>query len=94
VGIALFDRWQIDKSVILSVEILESDADLALTLTESALLLSEPDGRAQRVRHARRAYDFIAGMRTEIPLSNADTQELDTKLANLRKRLEDLGEAF
>jgi hypothetical protein len=89
------DSWQPrEKSAILSVDILKIDADLALTFTESARLLSDPDRAAQSVRHARRAYDFIAGMRTEIPPSNTDTQELDSKLATLRKRLEDLGEMF
>jgi len=83
-----------DDSARLSVEILKTDAELALTFTSIALIRSDREAAAQSVRHARRAYDYISGRRTEIHLASADASELDTKLEVLKKRLENLGETF
>jgi len=83
-----------DDSARLSVEILKTDADLALTFTSTALVHSDAESAARSVRHARRAYDFIVQKRTQIAMSDADATELDEKIATVRKRLEELGEKF
>ena len=88
------DWDQRHDSTRLSFEFLKSDAELALTFAISALIHSTPEAAHRSVRHARRAYDYISGRRTEIHLASADASELDTKLEVLKKRLENLGETF
>jgi len=83
-----------DDANRLSVEILRTDVDLALTFTSIVQNRVDREAVGQSVRHARKAYDFVLRKRTEVPISNADATELDKKLAILRKRLEDLGEKF
>ena len=78
----------------LSVEILQSDADLALTFASSALIHSTPEAGHRSVRHARRAYDYVVERRTQVAMTDADARELDEKIAILRKRLQELGEKF
>jgi hypothetical protein len=74
----------------LSVEILLSDADLALTFTEIALNHCDQNSYARTVRNARKAYDTIAAKRSEVAMSADERTELDARLAVLKSRLEKL----
>jgi len=87
--------WQLyRKNPELSLEILKTDADLALTFVRTATLLSDLDAIAQNVRRARRAYDYITEKLAELCLAGSDINDLDSKLVVLRSRLEELGEHF
>jgi hypothetical protein len=78
----------------LSVEILKTDANVALTFTEVAPNHSSAAAKAKTVHLARRAYDYIKSRRLTLPVSDADADELDSKLAIVKQRLEALGEQF
>lgn len=72
-----------------SVAILFSGADLALTFTDIAL---DREWSAQAVGSARRAYENLLVGRSTFSMSEAELSELDFKLTQLKERLKQLGE--
>ena len=78
----------------LTLEVLLTDVDLALTFTDVAHNLSGQGAIEQTVRNARRAYNVISGKRSNLAISEDDSRQLDSKLNLLRRRLEELGEKF
>jgi hypothetical protein len=83
-----------DHRISLTIDILQTDADLAITFTEVAPTHIDVAKKAQSVNRARRAYEYIKSRRFTLPISHADAGELDSKLAILKRRLEALGEKF
>jgi hypothetical protein len=75
----------------LSIEILFSDAELALTFTDIALAHLDRNWVGRTVQHAKRAYESILKGRRHFPLSEDEAADLDSKLALLKERLEQLG---
>ena len=78
----------------MTVDILRADVELALTFTDVARNLSSPNAVAQTIQNARKAYDTISRQRYNLPISQDDSRELDSKLALLQRRLEEVGEKF
>ena len=76
-----------------AVEMLLTDADLAL---QSITYLFEGDDKesvTRIVRSTREVYDSILAKRGKITLSASDTTTLDNKIDRLRARLKFMGEA-
>lgn len=78
----------------LCLDVLLTDVDLALTFTSVARNLSGRGAISQTVQNARRAYDVISTKRSNLVIKEDDCSELDSKLALLRRRLEEFGEKF
>ena len=78
----------------LSLDVLLTDVDLALTFNDVARNLSGQGAIAQTVQNARRAYNVISEQRSSLGISENDCSELDSRLALLRLRLEEFGEKF
>ncbi len=75
-----------------SVEILFSDADLAITFTQMALERTEPEAIARNTQNARKAYQQIAKIRASLPMSASESERLDAKLKVISKGLRLLGQ--
>lgn len=78
----------------LTLEVLLTDVDLALTFTDVARNVSGQGAIAQTIRNARKAYNVISRERSKLAISEDDSSELDAKLVVLKRRLEELGETF
>jgi hypothetical protein len=76
------------------VELLMTDADLALTYVEIAETTRNASHSKQAVRDARRAYDVISAKRSEFRFSQEEAERLQAKLSSIRERLTKLGESF
>ncbi|HKW16612.1 MAG TPA: hypothetical protein VJO35_03790 [Terriglobales bacterium] len=71
--------------------------DLKLGMTFARIASHAPEGSEKRTRNkanARKAFDSIYHLSHRVLLSNDKRQELDGKLAQLRRALEQLGEVF
>jgi hypothetical protein len=78
----------------ISVRILLSDVELALTFTDLAARHGDRDAVMPAIRNARRAYDQISSMQSMTPMAEKDAEELQAKMRLLKDRLTELGERF
>jgi len=78
----------------LVADFLQIDSEIALTLSGIALAASDPEKSERTTQTARRAYDTIARLRTNVELSHAEGDKLDANLQRLKKQLQTLGQSF
>lgn len=78
----------------LSVDFLQIDSEIGLTFSGIALEANDPEKRKRMAQFARRAYDTIARLRTDVELSQAEGDKLDTNLQRLKSELQRLGQGF
>lgn len=76
------------------LDLIISDLDLALTLTQIARQASEKDRAKRSVHNARRGYDAALSYLNTSSLSAFEVQSLSRKLARLKSALISLGESF
>lgn len=74
----------------ISVEILFTDLELALTFTDTAILHATSCARQKSLGLARRAYEQITKARFNFPMSPEESDDLDARLEVLKQRLEQL----
>lgn len=75
----------------IAVELLMTDADLALLSISLIFRHDDPEMIRRLVRNARETYDTIQAKRKELALSERDAAALDHKMERLRIRLRVLG---
>jgi MinD-like ATPase involved in chromosome partitioning or flagellar assembly len=76
----------------ISIELLMTDADLALQSISSLFATDDKETVARVIRNSREVYDSIQAKRREVVLSPQETATLDDKMDRLRARLKFLGE--
>ncbi|MFZ0631646.1 MAG: hypothetical protein WA399_05980 [Acidobacteriaceae bacterium] len=77
----------------IAVEMIMTDADLALQSITSLFTGDNPDAVARVVHSTREVYDSILAKRKKLPLSATELSALDDKVGRLRARLELMGES-
>jgi hypothetical protein len=77
------------------LDFLHIDLDTAMTLAQIAGS-SQPgsDKRARNLANARHAYDVVSAMRSKVPITPEEDQEILHKLDLLKTALVDLGETI
>lgn len=73
------------------VNLLMTDAEIALTFLDAAKITSDAAGAARKIREARRAYDSILHLIPRFTLSEEQSETLDERLSLLRERLRRIG---
>lgn len=76
----------------IAVEMMMTDAELALQSIACLLAGDDRTAVARVVQNTRKVYDAILTKRKEVPLSADEAAALDSKLDRLRARLKFLGE--
>jgi hypothetical protein len=69
------------------VDLLLTDAEMALTFLDLADATKDVDSKSLRQREAHKAYQFIVGRRSTLSLTTQQTILLNRRLAMLRIRL-------
>jgi hypothetical protein len=91
----LMDTKRIDENLHESNEVgirlLLTDAEIALTLLDTAEASSDAEGRSRRIQEARKAFDSILHLLPRFTLDAAQSEELDVRMSLLRKRLVEAG---
>lgn len=77
-----------------SVEVLLTEADVALTFVNLATTSKDKSRSNQAVRNARAAYDLIHQKRLQFDFSPYEAQALQAKLGMIKSHLIRLGETF
>jgi len=77
-----------------SVDFLKTDLETALTFVKIARQTRDDLRRKRNCRAARKAYDTVAKFVTKVDLSAESVRMVRLRLAELKKELEALGEAF
>ena len=77
----------------IAVEMLMTDADLALASVDLLLATDDRETVARMVHEARETYDSACERRKTLKLSASDAAQLDDKMGLLRARLKVLGES-
>ena len=77
-----------------SVDFLKTDLETALTFVKIARQTRDDLRRKRNCRAARKAYDTVAKLVTKVELSAENGRVVRLGLAELKKELEALGEAF
>jgi len=77
----------------IAVEMLLTDADLALQSIACLLAGDDEQAVARIVSNTRETYDMIRAKRKNLAMSATDTAALDEKMDRLRARLRFMGEA-
>ncbi|HEX3661035.1 MAG TPA: hypothetical protein VHU89_06365 [Acidobacteriaceae bacterium] len=78
----------------IAVEMLMTDADLALLTVASLFTDDDQEAVARLVHNAREVYEAVRLKRKQVELSEQETARLDDRMDRLRARLRFLGEAF
>lgn len=76
----------------IAVELLMTDADLALQAVATLFAEDDREAVARVVRNTRNMYDSILEKRKEVSLSENEASLLNDKMDRLRARLKFLGE--
>jgi len=76
----------------IAVELLMTDADLALQSIAALFASDDKRAVARIIRNSREVYDSIQEKRKEVSLSPEEAATLDSKMDRLRARLKFLGE--
>jgi hypothetical protein len=76
----------------IAVELLMTDADLALQAVATLFAEDDREAVARVVRNTRNIYDSILEKRKEVSLSENEASLLNDKMDRLRARLKFLGE--
>lgn len=76
----------------IAVEMLMTEAELALQSITLLFAGDNPEGIARVVRSTRQTYDSILAKRQELSLSDQDAALLSDKVKRLRSRLKLMGE--
>lgn len=76
----------------IAVELLMTDADLALQAVATLFAEDDREAVARVVRNTRNVYDSILEKRKEVSLSENEASLLNDKMDRLRARLKFLGE--
>lgn len=76
----------------IAVEMLMTDAELALQSITLLFAGDNPEAVARVVRSTRETYESILAKRKKLPMSDADSAALTDKLDRLRARLKFMGE--
>ena len=74
------------------VDFLRSELQTGLTLTKIALDASRGDRTSRNRVNARKAYDAVVRFTPKVSLSESETNEIKSKLDQLRTQLQLLGE--
>lgn len=69
------------------VEFLMAELDTAMTFLDVAETTSSEENRSRNCGNARIAYETVMRMRERVLLDGGQSQALDQKLADVRKRL-------
>jgi Arc/MetJ family transcription regulator len=77
----------------IAVEMMMTDADLALQTVAALFAEDDKEAVARIVRNTRSVYDSILERRREVGLSYREANLLDDKMDRLRARLRFMGEA-
>jgi hypothetical protein len=75
-------------------QFLKVDVATGLTFAKAALDSSDAEKKRRNQKSARKAYDTIVRMLNKITPSDADAQQLNDSLHQLKKNLIQLGETF
>jgi len=75
-------------------DFLQVDSEIALTFSGIALEARDHGKRKRMIQSARRAYDTITRLRTNVELSHAECDKLDVNLRRLKSELQGLGQSF
>lgn len=78
----------------IAVELLMTDADLALQAVMALFAGDDEEVVARIVHNSREVYDSIQTRRREVALSPLEAATLDDKMDRLRARLKFMGESF
>ena len=76
------------------IELLLTDASVALTFLSIVDTTSNRETAERNMKNARKAYDSVQHLRVGHLLTDAETVTLDSRLAEVKLRLEALGEEF
>lgn len=76
----------------IAIEMLMTDADLALQYITALFAEDDNEAAGRVVRSTRETYDLILAKRKNLKMSASDTACLDDKMDRLRARLKLLGE--
>ena len=82
------------QTSMLCVDFLQIDCNMALTYTGIALETDDPQKGKRMTQIARRAYDTIERLRTNVELSHAEGNKLDANVHRLKSELQRLGQCF
>jgi hypothetical protein len=77
-----------------SFKFLSSDLDLAMTLMDSASIITVAAVAQQSRRNARAAYDAVLRLLAKVELNEIQRQQLEERMATLKARLEAVGQEF
>jgi hypothetical protein len=86
--------WPNDRTNTIGVTFLLVDSEMALTFSNLALQATNNQKRRNSTRIARKAYNSIVRLRTNIKFEASDRHKLDANLHRLKTELEQLGEKF
>jgi hypothetical protein len=81
-----------ERSNQLGQDFLEIDSQVALTFSGIALGARDPQKRRRSARTARRAYETITRLRTNLNLNPKEMGKLDANVQRLKSELKTLGE--
>ena len=73
------------------VQLLLTDADIALTFLDAAKISANKEGRSRRIHEARKAYDSILHLMTHLKPDPAQLEVLNKRISKLRQRLIEAG---
>ena len=77
-----------------SVDFLLTDADVALTFISVAETTSNQETAERNTHNAHKAYRTIQNLRAKYVLTDSEADTLDSRLAEVKLRLEALGQEF
>lgn len=85
-----FARIQHDTNEV-GIQFLVTELDAAFTFLDVARETASPESRNRNQQHACDAYDTILRMQHKVVMEPEQQQGFQTRLANLKSLLEDLG---
>jgi hypothetical protein len=88
------DRKLLDRLRATSFNFLSSDLDLAMTLMDSASIITVEAAAQQTRRNARAAYDAVLRLLAKVELNETQRRQLEERMATLKARLEGVGQEF
>jgi hypothetical protein len=81
----------ISDSNRLGMQFLITDCRTALTFLDLAETTAQPEDRARRIEEARQSYGTILHLFRQLSPTESEAEELNTELAELKRRLQQAG---
>src|SRR5262245_44385080 len=84
----------VDRANSAGADFLRIDSEIALTFSRIAAQTSNLEKKKRLTQAARKAYDSIMRLRSNLELSEAESNKLDANLQRLKGELQKLGDRF